>query len=234
MTSPKLFDSLPANMNVDPPTQATDTPTPVAEDTGMIEYTPVPLAESSRPAAPEPIEPVFATTADTVLLPTFNLGQDDTRIPLNDLALLQQATEQLLAQARREILIITPDLEFARFDHEGFCRALSAFARSSRHTVTRILVGDPRLAVKEGHQLVSLTRRLSTMIEIRQIDEDHLKAVESVIVADDIGLLRCTDRDPWQGSLLPKAIPYAQRWREIFYEWWQRSDEILDFRELRI
>lgn len=170
------------------------------------------------------------------LLPPFILGETDIRVELSHLVMLQNAAIALLAQSKREILIVTPDLEHARFDNDAFINALSAFSRSSRYTVTRLLIANPSMAVTEGHRLVKLARKLSSLIDIRQLHDDDIDVsqAQAWIVADDIGLLRCTNRDPWQGSLLPKGTPYAQQARSRFMEWWERGTEIQDFRELDI
>lgn len=170
------------------------------------------------------------------LLPTFIVGETDIRVELSHLVMLQQAAIALLAQAKREILIVSPDLEHERFDNDEFIDALSAFARSSRYTTTRLLIANPSLAVSEGHRLVKLARKLSSLIEIRQLHDDDIDTSQpqAWLVADNIGLLRCTNRDPWQGSLLPKGTPYAQQARSRFLEWWERGSEIQDFRELNI
>ena len=210
-----------------------------AEDNGLIEFVlPEDLPKDliivkdkeynivSRP------QPLFTYE----LLPSFILGETDIRVELSHLLMLQQAAIALLAQAKREILIVTTNLEHERFDNDDFINALSAFARSSRYATTRILVADTSLAVTEGHRLVKLARKLSSLVEIRQLHDDDIDSSQpqSWLVADDIGLLRCINRDPWQGSLLPKGTPYAQQARGRFLEWWERGEEIQDFRELSI
>ena len=210
-----------------------------AEDNGLIEFVlpedlPKELLivkdeEERIVARPQPL---FTDE----LLPSFILGETDIRVELSHLLMLQQAAIALLAQAKREVLIVTTNLEHERFDNEDFINALSAFARSSRYATTRILVADPSLAVTEGHRLVKLARKLSSLVEIRQLHDDDIDSSQpqSWLVADDIGLLRCINRDPWQGSLLPKGTPYAQQARGRFLEWWERGEEIQDFRELSI
>lgn len=174
--------------------------------------------------------PIF----DDEQLATFTLGESDIRLELTHLSMLKNAALALLAQSKREIFIITPDLEHSRFDNDEFIDALSAFARSSRHTCTRLLVADPLLAIKDGHRLINLMRKLSSLIEIRQVHEDDVDLTQSWIVADNIGLLRCTNRDPWQGSLLPKGTPYAQQARSRFLEYWERASAVQDFRILSL
>lgn len=168
------------------------------------------------------------------LIPQFELGMTDIRVELTHLVMLQQAAIALLAQAKREVFIMTPDLEHERFDNDAFCEALSAFARSSRYTQTKILIANPQLAIEDGHRVIKLIRRISSLIEVRQLHEHDIEHSQAMVVADNIGLLRCTNRDPWQGSLLPKGTPYAQQMRDYFVECWERADEINDFRELKI
>ncbi|MCP5174461.1 MAG: hypothetical protein H6996_05060 [Moraxellaceae bacterium] len=168
------------------------------------------------------------------LIPQFELGMTDIRVELTHLVMLQQAAIALLAQAKREVFIMTPDLEHERFDNDAFCEALSAFARSSRYTQTKILIANPQLAIEDGHRVIKLIRRISSLIEIRQLHEHDIEHNQAMLIADSMGLLRCTNRDPWQGSLLPKGTPYAQQMRDYFVECWERADDIKDFRELKI
>ncbi|PTQ89203.1 hypothetical protein [Agitococcus lubricus] len=203
---------------------------------GTIDYVPPvitqPLAiikDSDSTLTPRPT----VLFSDEQLTP-FILGETENRIELSHLVMLQSAAIALLAQTQREILVISPDLEHERFDNDAFINALSGFSRSSRYTITRILLADPRLAIADGHRLVKLMRKLSSLIEIRQAHEDDIPHLEAVMIADNMGLLRCTQRDPWRGSLLAKGIPYAQQARQRFLEWWERSSEIMDFRELKI
>lgn len=204
-------------------------------DEGLIEFVAPEIDQLTIVKAPEQdiVERPTIIFSDE-LIPPFQLGITDSRIALNHLTMLQQAAIALLAQATREILIVSPDLEYDRFDNEAFCQAVSAFARSSRYTVTRILIADPKLAIEDGHRLIKLMRRLSSLIDIRQLHEQDIEHCQAVIIADNMGLLRCVNRDPWQGSLLPKGTPYAQQQRERFMEWWERGQEVSDFRELKI
>lgn len=207
----------------------------IPDDDGIIEFVSPDIEHLSIVKAPEAslVERPKIIFSDE-LIPQFQLGVTDIRIELNHLFMLQQAAIALLAEAQREILIVSPDLEHERFDNDAFCEALSAFARSSRYTITRFLVANPQLAIEDGHRVIKLMRRISSLIEIRQLHEHDIEHCEAIMVADHIGLLRCTNRDPWQGSFLPKGTPYAQQMRERFMEWWERGEEISDFRELKI
>lgn len=174
------------------------------------------------------------STSFDLALEGFRLGESETLLRLDGSDDFERATRALLAQARREVYILTPDFEPERFNNVDFVDALSAFARRSRYTDTRILVGDPTLAVRWGHKVVALARRIPTRLRIRQLHEDDVDATEALIVADDIALLRREGTDGFKGSLAARAIPHAQRASNRFTEMWERSQEVADFRNIDI
>lgn len=164
----------------------------------------------------------------------FQLGDSETILRLGSLEQFQRAALLMLSQTRRQLHMVTPDLEPERFNNHDFVDALSAFARRSQYTETRILVGDPAIAIRWGHQLVALSRRLPTLIRIRQLHKDDYKGSESWIVADDIGLIRRDGMDGYLGLLSAKSIPQAQRNNRLFTELWERAHEVAEFRELHL
>lgn len=170
---------------------------------------------------------------DTVLA-GFQLGESETLLKLDGNEAFNAAQLKLLAQTRRELFILTPDFEAERYNDIAFADALSAFVRRSRYADARILVGDPRIALRWGHHVVTLAKRLTSNLRIRQVHEDDFDPEEAWIVADRIGLLRRDGSEGMQGSLSAKSIPYARRASERFAELWERSEEIQDFRNLHI
>lgn len=167
-------------------------------------------------------------------LDAFQLGVSETFLRLDGVEDFNRATAALVGQTRRELYIVTPDFEPERYNNDAFADAISAFARRSRHSDVRILLGDPTIAVRWGHRVVTLARRLPTRLRIRQLDENDFERAEAFIVADDIGLLRRDSMDGYNGSLAARAIPHAQRASQRFTELWERSRSIADFRILDI
>lgn len=172
------------------------------------------------------------------VLAGFQLGESETLLRLDGLQDFVRAEQLLLRQTRRELFILTPDFEPERYNETAFADALSSFARRSRFSDARILVGDPAIAIRWGHKVVNLARRLPSSLRIRQLNEQDFNSEqeqrEAWIVADGIGLLRRDGPEGFKGMLASKSIPHAQRASQRFMDMWERSREIVDFRNLDI
>lgn len=173
-------------------------------------------------------------SAFTQALAGFRLGESDTVLRLDGPDQFARATLAVLGQARRELCIVSPDLEPERFNNADFSSALTRLARRSRWSDIRILIADPALAVRWGHKVVTLAQRLPTTLRIRQLDDEDRDRPEAWLLADDICLLRRDDPGSLKGSLVARAIPHGERAARQFAEWWERSREIPDFRRLHL
>lgn len=164
----------------------------------------------------------------------FRLGESDTVLRLDGPDQFARATLAVVGQARRELRIVSPDLEPERFNNADFASAITRLARRSRWSDIRILIADPAVAVRWGHKLVALSQRLPTTVRIRQLDDEDQRTREAWLLADDICLLRRDDPEVLQGSLVARAIPHGERAARQFAEWWERSHEVADFRRLHL
>lgn len=140
-----------------------------------------------------------------------------------------------LAQgARRSISILTVDLEPAVYDTEDFIETVKQLALSSRFAQIRILVQDPTRAVKEGHRLVELARRLSSFIEIRKPHEDYRTTAEAFLIADESGLLYRTVATRYEGIADVADAAQARDKLKLFNQIWQRSEPEQELRGLKL
>lgn len=174
------------------------------------------------------------TTPIDLALGQFKLGESEDFIRLEGIEAFCKAQRLLISQAKREVFIVTPDLEPERFNEPEFASALSSFVRRSRFTDVRILVADPTIAIRWGHQVVTLGRRLTSNLKIRQLSDEDARRSGAWMVADDIAMLRREGDDGFIGVLSPRAIPHAQRARREFIDMWERSSEVSDFRQLHL
>ena len=179
----------------------------------------------------------MSTPFDDVLA-GFQLGESETLLRLDGAEQFSRAELALIRQARRKLYILTPDFEPERYNSVLFADVLSSFIRRSRFVDARILIGDPAIAVRWGHKVVHLARRLPSKLSIRQLNKEDFDTEQEKslawIVADDIGLLRRDPVDGMKGMLAAKSIPYAQRASDKFIEMWERAREVKDFRTLDI
>lgn len=146
----------------------------------------------------------------------------------------RQAARYLAENVRRELLIFTRDLEPAIFDQAEFLDAVREFAIRSRHTQVRVLVQDATRAIREGHGLVRLARRISTHVHLHRPHRDDQDQVDAFIVADETGYLYRPLADRLEGRWHAYDPPEARRLNKRFHEMWERSQAEPEFRRLGV
>ena len=146
----------------------------------------------------------------------------------------RQAAVQLASQARRSLALFTRDLDPAIYDTQEFIAAVQQLALRSRYTRIRIVVIDPVAAVKDGHRLIELARRLSTYIEIRRPSEDHAKLPDSFLISDDTGLLYRPLANRYEGFADPYNPFEARNRLRSFDEIWEQAEPEQEFRRLSL
>lgn len=146
----------------------------------------------------------------------------------------RQAARHLAENVRRELLIFTRDLEPAILDQSEFLEAVRQFAIRSRHTRVRILVQDATRAIREGHGLVRLARRISSHISLHRPHRDDADQADAFIVADETGYLYRTIADRLEGRWHAYDPPEARRLHKRFNDMWERSQAESEFRRLGV
>jgi len=151
---------------------------------------------------------------------------------LADRSSIRAAAVQLADQARRELLIVSRDLDPDLYDQRPFLDAVRRLALATPRTPVRVLVTEPRIPVSGGHRLIELTRRLSSRISIRRIGDDFRDQADSFLVADARGycLHRVADRHTARMEL--DAPREARRLCATFEQIWEQSDGDSELRRL--
>ncbi len=137
----------------------------------------------------------------------------------------------LAQQCRRQLRLLSNDLDHELFDSSEFADALTQLARHSRYSEIRILVVDVRPIVQRGHRLLELQRRLSSTIQLRRADCDAIDIKENFLVADQRGVLCYSLQAPEKAWSDYNNRPAAEDYSAQFDELWQRS---IDDPELRL
>lgn len=119
----------------------------------------------------------------------FVLGQGDELHRFNKPDDARAHALALIQQARRTLYLYTPDLEPWLYHHSSIQEACTQLLLGNPRNRLMILVRDSSRAVKEGHRLLNLSRRLSSYCQIRRINPDYPSDEHAFLLADDCGLL---------------------------------------------
>lgn len=108
----------------------------------------------------------------------------------------------MLQQATRALCIYSTDLEPWLYHHSSIQQACTRLLLAHPRNQLRILVADPTRAVKEGHRLLQLARRLTSNVHIRKLHPDYPEPNGTYLLADDCGLLERPKADQYAGYAL--------------------------------
>jgi predicted GNAT family N-acyltransferase len=169
------------------------------------------ILKPPRPAASDPAD-AFAIDATAQIGPIYRL---------------------IAADARRELRLLTHDLERAVLDDSETLDALKAFCLDYRpRNWLKILVRDPTAAIRSGHRLVALAQRLSSVVSIRVPTAEDLNDSAAYLVNEGGGyLLREVAARPYGRGHRHDGVE-AARLRRQFDQVWERATEHPDLRRL--
>jgi len=146
--------------------------------------------------------------------------------PLERFSLPQEACAHALAlmqQAQRSLCLYSSDLEPWLYHHSSIQEACTRFLLTHPKNRLRILLRDSTRAVKEGHRLLTLARRLSSNCQIRKLHPDYPNEEVSFLLADSNGLLLRPELDQYAGYALYHD-PGRVRLRQVqFDQAWDTS-----------
>jgi hypothetical protein len=133
---------------------------------------------------------------------------------------LRVAAVDLIARARREIVICSPALDPALYNRAALAEALGHFIAHQARCRVRIVVEDTEHMLQSSTRLVELARRFSDMILIQRLGEPHHGLTEMFIVADSESCLYQQDIAVIDATLdlhTPHlAVPLARRFEDIW------------------
>lgn len=164
--------------------------------------------------------------------PEHVLGEDAGPCPFEDSEALLGHTLGMLSQTRRSLRVFTHDLEPRLFDQTDVLDALAALARRSRYSRLEFLVFDPHAAVRDGHRLIELARRLSSFIELRQVHPEYQQDPTAFALFDERGLIYRPQYALYSGFADYNSPNLCIEKHKYFLEVWERSEPVQEFRRL--
>ena len=136
--------------------------------------------------------------------------------------------------ARREVLLLSLELEPRFYASAEFVDAAKAFVLYSERARLKILLNRTDRA-RRGHALVALGRRVPSRIEFRELSvERRRERDDELLIIDSRALLQRRDPRELVGSWASDAPAEGKRQREAFIQLWEESTPAADLRELSI
>ena len=130
------------------------------------------------------------------------------------------AAVSMARQAARGIDIMTRQLDPRIYDNRAFCEAVSQLIVRSRRARIRVLLRHTEPVVKHGHQLVALSQRLSSFIEMRVPAREFDEYNGAFLIVDGAGLVHRTASDAFQGTVNFNDPRMAKELTRQFEEMW--------------
>jgi len=171
---------------------------------------------------------------DTYHWADYHLGENSEDIIIESSEENHDVAVRLVSQASHRLDVFTRDLDPRIFDNAEFIDAVRALAVKDNKARIRFLVIDPDKAIKSGHRLLDLSRRLTSMLEIRKVHEDYSANSESYLIVDVRGLLHRKLASRYDGVANFNNPSESMNLIHHFNEVWEHSSSELDFKRLHI
>jgi hypothetical protein len=153
----------------------------------------------------------------------FILGATRTTQPFDSPDAARQHALALLVQAQRSLSLYSPDLEPWLYNHNSVQQACTRFLLAHPRNRLRILLGDSSRAVKQGHRLLTLARRLTSNMQIRKLHPDYPAQACAFLVADDCGVLVRPEPAQFSGHAFYQDPGRARQRQRQFDTAWDHS-----------
>ncbi|MCD2453211.1 GNAT family N-acetyltransferase [Methylicorpusculum oleiharenae] len=154
---------------------------------------------------------------------------------LESLSAILEASTQLIASARRQICIISKDLEWPLYAQNSMLEALKSFAINNRNSLVMILIQDPGALNGRSHPLIDLAQRLPSAIQLRTPTEmEDLGYPSALLLSDQRGYLFRLNNEQAKGDWSPCLPSRSKQLAELFERLWQRARPCTEFRALNL
>lgn len=151
---------------------------------------------------------------------------------LNTRAEFRDAACELAQIARLQLNILTYAFEREVYGHPDFVRVVQTLATQNKMARIRILIHSPEWAGRTGHRLVELSRRLTSFIELRELNEQDKQLTSEVLIADERAVLFRESVDDANARFQADAPQSARPWLRRFGGLWAGAEPVQGLRQL--
>ncbi|MGA3157540.1 MAG: hypothetical protein ABSE43_08210 [Steroidobacteraceae bacterium] len=144
---------------------------------------------------------------------------------LTTLEEVRRATNTVAASGQRLISIFTPDLEPTLYDQAPFLEIIKRFVLGHSFAKVRVLVRDNTRFIGSANRFISMSRRLTSYLEVRLITPKYRDLTASYCIADDRGIVYRLHASRWDGIAAFNSPPIAHQYLLEFDAIWQAAAE---------
>jgi len=159
---------------------------------------------------------------------------EEQKLRLSTVEQNRDASLMLVRQARHTLDIVCRDFDHALYDNNEFYDAVKLLATSSPKAKIRILIQDSSKAVKQGHRIVELARRLTSFINIRIQEHQFKEFNEAWLIVDSRAWIRRTFADKYQAELDCSAARVLKEIGNVFTGMWNQAKHDPNLRRLSL
>ncbi len=164
----------------------------------------------------------------------YGLGADKKLILLRREEDFRNVIIEMTRQASTSIRIYSPVLDHKLFDNEQLVEICSALARRNRYTHIEVLLHDSHRIVKNGHGLLSLSRKLSSSITMKIVHPELRRLNHEYVLVDGIGIVYRLDYEVFDGYANFNDVTECNRLNRQFTSAWESGLYDPNLRQLRI
>lgn len=162
-------------------------------------------------------------------------GRAGEAATLEGRAALASALLALATRAERDVLLLSFDFDRVLYGSEAFVEAIRRLGLSSERARIRVLINQPKPAMKGAHRLVELGRRMPSRIAFRELNEERRTAHRGDwLIVDERHLIERGSPDAPTARQQPDAPLLARAKVKAFMELWEASSGCAEFRTLGI
>lgn len=148
---------------------------------------------------------------------------------------VRERSVAVIGRARRDLRVLTRDLEATLYAHPALLDAIRGFATTGRGPSVRVLVIEPERLRAEGHALLPLAQRLSSVFALRTpVDPEDHQVAEACLVADETAYVYRPLATRFEGTACLDGPARARQLAQAFDRRWERARELSELRALGI
>lgn len=133
----------------------------------------------------------------------------------------QHQAVRLASNARRQLDILSGDLDRVVYDRPALVDAVSTMVRSHRLAKVRLLVRNTQPLIERSHGLVRLAQRLPSKVELRKLVVEPENTDMGFLLCDRHQLLYKNDEGEYRGFVNRDGAAEVRSLRETFTRIWE-------------